>query len=44
MSKRVQLDREQLRRLDEESLIELILVYTSGPVESQTESSVGKTF
>ena len=26
MSKRVQLDREQLRRLDQESLIELILV------------------
>ena len=26
MSKRVQLDREQLRRLDQESLVELILV------------------
>ena len=26
MSKRVQLDREQLKRLDEESLVELILV------------------
>ena len=29
MSKRVQLDREQLRRLDQESLIELILVLSS---------------